>query len=46
MAWGGFVFVPINTHLAPPEVLFWLTDSECNALFVDGTFLPMLTDHG
>jgi acyl-CoA synthetase (AMP-forming)/AMP-acid ligase II len=43
MARGGFVFVPINTRLAPPEVLFWLTDSDCGALFVDDTFLPMLT---
>ena len=25
MAWGGFVFVPINTRLAPPEIVFWLT---------------------
>ena len=29
MAWGGFVFVPINTRLAPPEIEFWLTDSGC-----------------
>lgn len=44
MAWGGFVFVPINTRLAPPEVVFWLTDSECSALFIDDAFLPMLKD--
>jgi len=41
-AWGGFVFVPINTRLAPPEVVFWLEDSECSALFIDDNFLPML----
>ncbi len=29
---GGFVFVPINTRLAPPEIVFWLTDSGCSAL--------------
>ncbi|MDP6690554.1 MAG: AMP-binding protein, partial [Alphaproteobacteria bacterium] len=22
--WGGFVLVPINTRLAPPEIEFWL----------------------
>ena len=44
MAWGGFVFVPINTRLAPPEVVFWLTDSGCSALFIDDAFLPILAD--
>jgi long-chain acyl-CoA synthetase len=39
---GGFVFVPINTRLAPPEIVFWLVDSECVALFVDDAFLPVL----
>ncbi len=39
---GGFVFVPINTRLAPPEIVFWLTDSECSALFVDDAFVPVL----
>ncbi|MSP00937.1 MAG: long-chain-fatty-acid--CoA ligase [Acetobacteraceae bacterium] len=39
---GGFVFVPINTRLAPPEIVFWLTDSGCSALFVDDAFVPML----
>src|ERR1700712_2003463 len=29
LAWGGFVFVPINTRLAPPEIVFWLSDSGC-----------------
>ena len=44
MAWGGFTFVPINTRLAPPEVVFWLTDSGVSALFIDDAFLPMLPD--
>jgi long-chain acyl-CoA synthetase len=39
MAWGGFVFVPVNTRLAPPEIVFWLTDSSCAGLFVDDAFL-------
>jgi long-chain acyl-CoA synthetase len=42
LAWGGFVFVPVNTRLAAPDVAFWLQDSECSALFIDDTFLPML----
>ena len=39
---GGFVFVPINTRLAPPEIAFWLTDSGCAALCVDEAFVPVL----
>jgi len=39
---GGFVFVPVNTRLAPPEIVFWLTDSGCSALFIDDAFLPVL----
>jgi acyl-CoA synthetase (AMP-forming)/AMP-acid ligase II len=39
---GGFVFVPINTRLAPPEIVFWLADSGCSALFVDDAFVPVL----
>jgi long-chain acyl-CoA synthetase len=42
LAWGGFVFVPINTRLAPPEIVFWLSDSGCTGLLIDGTFAPML----
>jgi long-chain acyl-CoA synthetase len=41
-AWGGFVFTPINSRLAPPEVAFWLADSECSALLIDDVFAPML----
>src|SRR5450432_2794317 len=39
---GGFVFVPVNTRLAPPEIVFWLVDSGCSALFVDEAFAPVL----
>ena len=39
---GGFVFVPINTRLAPPEIVFWLTDSGCAALIVDDAFVAVL----
>ena len=42
LSWGGFVFVPINTRLAPPEVVFWLTDSECSGLLIDDVFQPLL----
>ena len=41
-SWGGFVFVPINTRLAPPEIAFWLNDSGCAALLIDDAFLPVL----
>jgi long-chain acyl-CoA synthetase len=39
---GGFVFVPINTRLAPPEIVFWLMDSGCSAMFIDDAFSPVL----
>jgi long-chain acyl-CoA synthetase len=42
LSWGGFVFVPINTRLAPPEIALWLADAECVALFVDDAFIPVL----
>ncbi len=43
LAQGGFVFVPINTRLAPPEIVFWLADSGCAGLLVDDAFVPVLT---
>ncbi len=46
MAWGGYTFVPINTRLAPPEVVFWLSDSGCTGLFIDDAFMPMLAEVG
>jgi long-chain acyl-CoA synthetase len=39
---GGFIFVPINTRLAPPEIVFWLADSGCSAVIVDDAFVPVL----
>ena len=42
LAQGGFVFVPINTRLAPPEIVFWLADSGCSGLLVDDAFVPIL----
>ena len=40
--WGGGIFVPINTRLAPPEIEFWLNDSESSLLFVDKVFAPVI----
>jgi len=42
LAWAGIVFVPINTRLAPPEIVFWLSDSGCTGLLVDDAFVPVL----
>ena len=40
--WAGGIFVPINTRLAPPEIEFWLNDSESSLLFVDETFAEIV----
>jgi long-chain acyl-CoA synthetase len=40
--WAGAVFVPINTRLAPAEMVYWLNDSESSVLFIDDTFLAPL----
>ena len=40
--WAGGIFVPINTRLAPPEIEFWLNDSESSLLFVDKTFADII----
>ncbi len=39
VVWAGGVFVPVNTRLAGPEIVYWLNDSECKILFVDRNFL-------
>jgi long-chain acyl-CoA synthetase len=39
---AGGVFVPLTTRLAVPEIVYWLTDSETEVLFIDDAFLPML----
>ncbi|MDP6707341.1 MAG: long-chain-fatty-acid--CoA ligase [Alphaproteobacteria bacterium] len=38
VAWAGGVFVPVNTRLAGPEVVYWLNDSESRVLFLDDNF--------
>jgi long-chain acyl-CoA synthetase len=40
--WAGGVFVPINTRLAPPEVVHWLNDSGAGVLLIDEKFTAML----
>lgn len=40
--WAGGVFVPINTRLAPPEVVHWLNDSAAEVLLIDDNFTAML----
>jgi long-chain acyl-CoA synthetase len=42
VSWAGAVFVPINTRLAPVEIVYWLNDSESSVLFIDETFLAPL----
>lgn len=43
LATAGVIFVPINTRLAPPELVFWLADSGCTGLLIDDAFLPVLS---
>ncbi|MBT7760563.1 MAG: AMP-binding protein, partial [Rhodospirillaceae bacterium] len=40
--WAGGVFVPINTRLAPPEVVHWMNDSGAKVLLIDDNFTAML----
>ncbi|MBW2723208.1 MAG: long-chain-fatty-acid--CoA ligase, partial [Deltaproteobacteria bacterium] len=42
VAWAGAVFVPINTRLAPPEIVYWLEDSGSTILMIDDHFAEML----
>ncbi len=42
LATAGVIFVPINTRLAPPEIVFWLADSGCAGVLVDDAFAPVL----
>jgi long-chain acyl-CoA synthetase len=39
--WAGAVFVPINTRLAGPEVVHWLTDAGAKVLFLDRAHLDL-----
>ena len=40
--WAGAVFVPINTRLAPPEIVHWLNDSGACTLLIDDNFAALL----
>lgn len=40
--WAGGVLVPINTRLAPAEVVHWLNDSGARVLLVDESFVPVI----
>ncbi|WP_320669126.1 long-chain-fatty-acid--CoA ligase [Patulibacter defluvii] len=40
--WAGGVFVPVNVRLAPPEIVYWLTDSGAEVLLVDDAFAPVV----
>ena len=42
VSWLGGVFVPINTRLAPPEIQFWINDSESKVIFVDSNFSSII----
>ncbi len=42
--WAGGIFVPINTRLAPPEIAFWINDSESSIIFVDENFSEVVED--
>lgn len=44
VAWSGAVFVPINTRLAPAEVLYWLNDSGSSVIFIDDFFITTITE--
>ena len=44
VSWAGAVFVPINTRLAPPEIEFWINDSESKVLFVDKNFAEVIVN--
>jgi len=37
--WAGGVTVPINTRLAPAEILYWLEDADCRILAVEDRFV-------
>lgn len=42
--WAGGVIVPLNTRLAPPELIFQMNDCKTKVLVIDKTFGPMLED--
>ncbi len=42
--WIGASFIPINIRLAVPEIVYWLTDSCAEVLFIDDAFMKMLPE--
>ncbi|HBV97223.1 MAG: hypothetical protein JL50_09125 [Peptococcaceae bacterium BICA1-7] len=42
LARGGFVMVPLNPGLSPPELAYILSHSEVKALIIDDCFTPVL----
>lgn len=42
VAWAGGAIVPINTRLAPPEVLYWLEDCDARMLVVADPFVEVI----
>lgn len=44
--WGGFVPVPINWRLAPPEVRHILDDADCGAVMAASGFNSLFDDPG
>ena len=40
--WAGGVIVPLNTRLAPPELIFQMNDCKTKVLVIDDAFVPML----
>ncbi len=42
LPWAGYVMVPLNTRLAPPEIAYILNDSGCEVLLVDENFQQLL----
>jgi long-chain acyl-CoA synthetase len=43
VAWAGGAIVPINTRLAPPEILYWLQDCDAKILVVADPFVEVIT---
>ena len=40
--WAGGIVVPLNTRLAPPELIFQMNDCKAKVLVIDDAFVPML----
>ncbi len=40
--WAGGVLVPVNTRLAPAEIVYWINDSGSRLVLVDEAFAPVL----